>query len=168
MGTIADQTVTADPTIITVIAQTLFNRTTQILPTVAVNRPMVTATVVAMAAAIIAVVVMAGPAHAMMAGVAMTTMAVADMHVAAASLALTADASPHIAAGDGRRAAMQALSSSSPLSAIAVGRAIIHFQLQSLSYRHMGAGPLVPPIPLDAADNDLAPGVILCPLKPLR
>jgi hypothetical protein len=138
------------------------------LRTVAVNRPMVTATVAALAAAIIAAVVMAGPARVMMVGVAMTTTAVVDTPAEPASLALTADAIQLIVAGDGRRVAMQALSSSSPLSAIAVGHAIIHFQLQSLSYRHMGAGPLVPPIPLDAADNDLAPGVILRPLKPLR
>lgn len=168
METIADQMVTADPTIIAVIAQTLFNRTTQILPTVAVNRTMVTATVAAMAAAIIAVAATAGPARFMMAGAAMTTMAVVDTPAAPASLALTADAIQLIVDGDGHRVALQALSSSSPLSAIAVGHAIIHFQLQSLSYRHMGAGPLVPPIPLDAVDNDLAPGVILRPLKPLR
>jgi LytS/YehU family sensor histidine kinase len=133
--------------VIAVIVQTLFNRITQILLTVAVNRTTVTATAAAMVAAIIAGVVMAGPARAMMAGAAMTTMVAADMHAAVVSLALMADVTPHIAAGDGHRAVTQALSSLSGLSAIAAGHAIIPFPLQSLSYRHMVAGLLAPHIP---------------------
>lgn len=145
MGTIVDRI--ADQMVIAVIVQTTISHTVKIIGTVAVNRTMVTATAAAMVAAIIAGVVMAGPARAMMAGAAMTTMVAADTHAAVVSLALTADVTPHIAAGDGHRAVTQALSSLSGLSAIAAGHAIIPFQLQSLSYRHMVAGRLAPHIP---------------------